>query len=587
MDTDRNLLFGAMTVNADLVDDGQLTQACTAWAAGEAETLADVMVDRGLISQGDRAEVERMVERKLKKHGGDVAGTLAATLDGPTRQALTQVADEAIQKTMSMAPDRAGHVVLSAISVNPATTERYTRTRLHATGGIGRVWLARDASFGREVALKEIRPEREGNDVVWSRFLEEARITGQLEHPGIVPVYELGAGGDGAHPFYTMRFVKGRTLTEASHDYHRARAEGKASPLELAALLNAFVGVCNALAYAHSRGVIHRDLKGQNVVLGDFGEVIVLDWGLAKLVDSPEVEGVDLATLPDDGNPRFQTLAGRALGTPAYMPPEQAAGRLDVVDRLSDVYGLGAILYEIITGRPPFDGTKTADILRKVIEEAPPRPRAVVPATSPALEAVCLKAMAKKQTERYASAAALADDVRRYLADEPVEAYPEPLLVRAGRWAKRHRTPVAAAAALLVTATVALSVSTVLIRRERNEAQFQRNEARVQRGQARNAVDDMYTEVAEKWLEDRLDPVQKQFLEKALAYYDTFAGQDGADMPVRLERGRAYQRMGDILLKLGRRDEADKAYRKAADLIGGVAADFPGEAEPQHHLANA
>ncbi len=333
--------------------------------------------------------------------------------------------------------------------------------------------------------------------------------------------------------------------------------------------------------------MIHRDLKGQNVVLGDFGEVIVLDWGLAKLVDSPDVAGEDLATLPDDGNARFQTLAGRALGTPAYMPPEQASGRLDVVDRLSDVYGLGAILYEIITGRPPFEGTKTADILRKVIEEAPPRPRAVVPATTPALEAVCLKATAKKQTDRYTSAAALADDVRRYLADEPVEAYPEPLMVRAGRWAKKHKTAVAAAAALLVTATVALSVSTVLIRRERNEAQFQRNEARVQRGQARNAVDDMYTEVAEKWLEDRLDPVQKQFLEKALAYYETFASQNGADMPVRLERGRAYQRMGDILLKLGRRDEAEKSYRKAAELIGAVAADFPSETEPKHHLANA
>ncbi len=114
---DRNLLFGALTVQASLVDEGQLTQACTAWSAGEAEALADVMVDRGLITQADRAEVERVLERKLKKHGGDVAGTLAATLDGPTRQALTQVANEAVQKTMSMAPDGAGHVVLSAIRV--------------------------------------------------------------------------------------------------------------------------------------------------------------------------------------------------------------------------------------------------------------------------------------------------------------------------------------------------------------------------------------------------------------------------------------------------------------------------------------
>ena len=197
--------------------------------------------------------------------------------------------------------------------------------------------------------------------------------------------------------------------------------------------------------------MIHRDLKGQNVVLGDYGEVIVLDWGLAKLVDGPDVRGRGPGDPARRRQPRrFQTLAGRALGTPAYMAPEQAAGRLDLVDRRSDVYGLGAILYEILTGRPPFDGTKTADVLRKVIEEEPPRPRAVVPATSPALEAVCLKAMAKKQADRYASAAELADDVRRWLADEPVAAYPEPWTVRAGRWAKRHRTAVAAAAALLV-----------------------------------------------------------------------------------------------------------------------------------------
>ncbi len=303
--------------------------------------------------------------------------------------------------------------------------------------------------------LKESRPEREGTEVVWSRFLEEARITGQLEHPGIVPVYELGTGGEGTGPFYTMRFVRGNTLTEATHDYHKARAAGTASPLDFVALLNAFVGVCNAVAYAHSRGVIHRDLKGQNVVLGDFGEVIVLDWGLAKIVDGPEVAGQELATLPGDPDDRFRTIAGRAIGTPAYMPPEQAAGRLDVVDKVSDVYGLGAILYEILTGRAPFDGPKTADILRRVIEEEPPPPHAVVPTTSPALEAVCLKAMAKKQTGRYPSVADLAEDVRRWIADEPVSAYPEPWTQRLGRWAKRHRTAVSAAAALLVTATVA------------------------------------------------------------------------------------------------------------------------------------
>ena len=146
---------------------------------------------------------------------------------------------------------------------------------------MGRVWLARDGSLGRQIALKELRPDQSDNTIVCSRFLYEARITAKLEHPGIVPVYELG---EGDAPYYTMRFVRGRTLSEAIRAYHKRRAAGEADPVELNDLLLAFVSVCNAVAYAHSRGIIHRDLKGQNVVLGDFGEHIVLDWGLAKRV---------------------------------------------------------------------------------------------------------------------------------------------------------------------------------------------------------------------------------------------------------------------------------------------------------------
>jgi serine/threonine-protein kinase len=179
-------------------------------------------------------------------------------------------------------PPQGGHVVLGSLS--PGETEareRYTLTQLHAKGGIGRVWLARDGALGRQIALKELRPDQADNQVVCSRFLYEAKITAQLEHPGIVPVYELGAG---TSPYYTMRFVRGRTLGEAIRAYHKKRAAGAADPVGLVELLTAFVGVCHAVAYAHSRGVIHRDLKGQNVVLGDYGEVIVLDWGLAKRV---------------------------------------------------------------------------------------------------------------------------------------------------------------------------------------------------------------------------------------------------------------------------------------------------------------
>src|SRR5262249_52658322 len=180
-----------------------------------------------------------------------------------------------------------------------------------------------------------------------------ARVTGQLEHPGIVPVYELAKRPENQQPFYTMRFVQGRTLSAAAASFHEQRSAGRAGLLELRALLNAFVTVCNALAYAHARGVVHRDLKGENILLGEFGEVIVLDWGLAKVLGQAE-EGTPVQVNED---PALQaTLEGQVMGTPAYMAPEQAAGQVERIDTRTDVYGLGAIFYELLTGQPPFSG---------------------------------------------------------------------------------------------------------------------------------------------------------------------------------------------------------------------------------------
>ena len=331
---------------------------------------------------------------------------------------------------------------------------RYIRTRLHATGGIGRVWLAFDGVLGREVALKELRPERSGDRHFTNRFLNEARITGRLEHPGIVPVYELTRRPEDGRHFYTMRFVRGRTLTEAIRAYHEKRTTGRVGPLERVALLNAFVATCHAVDYAHSRGVIHRDLKGQNVVLGDFGEVIVLDWGFAKVLDQADDSA---ATPPDllagESSPGH-TVPGQVLGTPAYMAPEQAEGRADRINRRTDVYGLGAILYELLTGRPPFAGADVSAVLRQVREEEPPRPRQVCAGVPRPLEAVCLRALAKNPERRYASAGELAREVQRWLADEPVAAYPEPVTARLGRWARRHPAPSAALAVLLASAVI-------------------------------------------------------------------------------------------------------------------------------------
>jgi tRNA A-37 threonylcarbamoyl transferase component Bud32 len=333
---------------------------------------------------------------------------------------------------------------------------------------LGQVFVALDEELHREVALKEIQPRHVDHPESRSRFVLEAQITGGLEHPGIVPVYGLGQYADG-RPFYAMRFIKGDSLKEVIARIHQADKPGRAAgerTLEFRKLLGRFVDVCNAIAYAHSRGVLRRDLKPGNIMLGQYGETLVVDWGLAKPVGRGEhaPEGGEPTLRPASASGSAETLAETALGTPAYMSPEQAAGRLDLLGPASDVYGLGATLYCLLTGKAPFAGADVGVILQRVQKGEFAPPRRVKPSAPAALEAVCLKAMALAPGDRYPSARALADEVEQWLADEPVRAWPEPWAVRARRWLGRHRTLVSATAAAALVAVVSLAVATVLLR---------------------------------------------------------------------------------------------------------------------------
>lgn len=306
---------------------------------------------------------------------------------------------------------------------------RYTRSSLHATGGMGNVWLAKDGTIGRNVAIKELRGEF-ATDVATARFVREARITGQLEHPGIVPVYELNCGSKAQQPYYVMRFVRGKTLTEVAAAFHRKLRPDWYEPMELVGLLSAFVSVCNTIAYAHSHDIIHRDLKGENVILGEFGEAIVLDWGLAKRTDEPE-NGQEAAGISADiENAAGQTMVGDIIGTPAYMPPEQAHGKLDQIGTRTDIFGLGAILYEILTGRAPYKAATLVEVLHQAQDGDIKLPREFWPEVPPGLEATCMKALAKSPEDRFESAAQLGQEIqgwqdrqRRLAEDELRQAF--------------------------------------------------------------------------------------------------------------------------------------------------------------------
>jgi eukaryotic-like serine/threonine-protein kinase len=413
METDRNLLFGVIALQADLIDTRQFVNACALWTTRKQVSLADLLVEQGWILAVDKAHVEYLLERKLQRHGGDPRVSLAS-VDGEIKRSLAALGDADIHRSLASLQQPNDSGPEATVDFVPAAKERYSLVRLHASGGIGRVWLARDSYLGREVALKELRPERTGDPRLLARFLNEAEITGQLEHPGVVPVYELARRPEDGQPFYTMRFVKGWTLSDAIRDYHAKAAADNDDSLELVGLLNAYVAVCNTIAYAHSRGVLHRDVKGQNIVLGDFGEVVVLDWGLAKRTCVEGDERSSGAGVTSQSGESNVTMDGQLLGTPSYMAPEQAAGRLSEIGPHTDIYGLGAMLYELLTGRPPFGGADTRELIRMVIETEPPAPREIAPKVPVALETVCLRAMSKNPAHRYSSASEIGQEVQRW-----------------------------------------------------------------------------------------------------------------------------------------------------------------------------
>jgi serine/threonine-protein kinase len=600
MDTDRNLLFGVLALQADLIDEAQFVRACSEWAGRKQAALAELLVERGWLTPSDRTDVEKLLERKLRKHQGDVRASLAEASSEGVKRSLAGLADPNIRQTVAdLTTPPQGPVVASTTAYEPGSRDRYTLSRLHATGGIGQVWLARDASIGRDVALKELRPERAGNPAVAARFLKEAQVTGQLEHPGIVPIYELGRRPEDRQPFYTMRFVRGRTLAEAVAAYHRRRASGEAGPLEVRELLTAFVAVCNAVAYAHSRGVLHRDLKPQNVVLGDYGEVILLDWGLARLVGQAEQESAPLelpATEVAGG-----TLQGQVLGTPAYMAPEQAEGRLDLLGPASDVYGLGAILYEILTGQPPFRGGDAAALLRRVVHEAPARPRSLAPGAPAALEAVCLKALAKKPGARFGTARDLADDVRRWLADEAVSAYAEPLGARLARRARRHRPAIAGVGAALAVGVVSLALAAAWLAATNRkleaanaaetaaklQAQDQETRARENFRLARESVNRYLKRVSDsRRLQDAgLAQLRKELLDEAGEFYRQFIRESANDPTLEAELSQAYLDAAKIESQSGDTARAVERFEEARTYLRPLVASHPDAVTYRRDLA--
>jgi tetratricopeptide (TPR) repeat protein len=438
---------------------------------------------------------------------------------------------------------------------------------------MGVVYEAEQVSLNRRVALKVLPFASSLDTSQLQRFQNEARVGALLQHPHIVPVFATG-NERGVH-YYAMQYIDGPSLASLV----TGRRAGARPPLfgETAAVTPAMddlstqssgpdpVGshvspnaaeryreaarlgaeAAEALEAAHQAGVIHRDIKPSNLLLDHAGCLWVADFGLARFSSESGL-----------------TRTGNLLGTLRYMSPEQALGRPGLVDHRTDLYSLGATIYELLTLRPAFVGRNREELMRQIEHEEPPRPTAIDPAVPKPLEAIVLRAMAKDPADRYATAAELANDLRRFHTGQPVRARLPSRLTRCRRWARRHSTAVLSTAVMIAILLAVVSVAALAFVRQRDVAIAGKR-------QARRAVDEMYTDVAERWLarQPHLELVQQEFLEKAHRFYQEFARDGRLDPAASLEATRACRRVGDIDSRLGRFAEAEEAYEQARTML--------------------
>jgi serine/threonine protein kinase len=507
----------------------------------------------------------------------------------------------------SAVPDGGRAEVLRATAV-------YRARGHHAQGGLGVVSTAYQDELDRTVALKRIRPDRL-REVARRRFLREAVLTARLQHPGIVPIY--GLGEDEAGPFYTMPFIEGQTLQEAINEFHGvqpAHQDPGEHGLRLRGLLQHFIAVCNTVAYAHDQGVVHRDLKPSNLMLGPYGETLVLDWGLAKRFGEGEAAGEGEVD-PPSPSPSAEdvTRTGEVLGTPNYMSPEQARG--EPARPAGDGFSLGLVLYAILTGKSAFDESsqRGPDRLKAVRDAAIVPPRRRDPGVPRPLEAICRKALAAHARDRYSSASALANDVVKWLADEPVTSYAEPIAQRARRWLRRRRTLVTSAAAVLISGVVGLASFAMVLAGKNAElakrgvaldlknSQLLGKNSELDRERERALERQQLAIAAVKKFRDavtandglknqpELGPLRQTLLKEPLEFFRTLRDQLQADSDARPDAlaklADANMELADVTRQIGSVPDAIRSYSESRNLRERLVREHPNIVKYQRDLA--
>jgi serine/threonine protein kinase len=457
MANESDLMFILIALQMEFISQEQLFEARAAWAQDRKKPVSKILIEKGFLNDQEKAAIEGLLAAHMKQvGGGDPEKTLAAfdVNESVRRSLLLMPFDADVKNTLAMLQLPKGIHKTETVAA-AAGEERYSRGPELGRGGLGRVIAGEDSVLKRSVAIKEMLAGTDDPSLI-RRFMREGEIAGRLTHPNVVPVYDIGVREESGskNPYFVMTRIVGHDLrkiiqavemdeNDSRHKFSRPR------------LLKVFQDVCLAMAYAHDHGIIHRDLKPSNIMVGKYGEVYVVDWGLAKVLAEKEdvairsleeMRNEELGIYPERAHrneglsgiiPHSEmpalTMEGEVLGTPAYMPPEQADGKISELDERSDIYSLGAILYEILTFRPPFGGKTAQEVLEKVISTHLTHPavrasevrrkikdeETVFPESVPkALEEIVLKAMSKKKDARYQNVMEIHEEVQSFIEGE-------------------------------------------------------------------------------------------------------------------------------------------------------------------------
>jgi len=618
--SERNLMFAAVALERGVLRLHEINRAFTLWICDKTRTLGDILLERKVLTEAQRQELEWAVEEKLaqEKNSGEALG-LMESLDDLSSQ-LHILLDSDLDQSLSRA--RKEKTTAADISrkipqketnggkSSSADAEEHLSDRfepidyLPSQGGMGELWIARDKELNRYVVMKFIKRFRANDPLSRGLFHLEGEVTGHLEHPNIPPVYSLSKDPF-SRDFYAMRYFKGKKLTDAIREYHALPHQDRESRKEkLVELLQTFQAACLTVEFAHHHGVIHCDLKPDNIMLGPYGETLVIDWGLVIVKAASLAADHDLATedFRQESQSTFQPSKTAASGlhekqggsretvggTLQYMPPEQLRAsetkEIDQISFASDVFGLGATLYHLLCGKAPYlPNSKEKEARTRFFERIRraefPLPRTIRPDIPRPLESIVKKAMQADPKQRYGSARELADDVRRWLIDEPVRAHPQGISETGGRWLRRNRKPVTVGATLLI---VSLLVGGILILREQQRTQRYANRVRLIADNGFQIVQAFEPYIAS---DANFNAERKKILTHSAKAYQEILADFSPDESTMRMAAYVFRFAGNLHRFDYEVEEAETLYRSAIGIYQDLAQKYPQDDQVHFRLA--